>query len=156
MTWYRPPSRTTVAQRTLLSIVLLGMTGQTWCAPPGRLFFTPDERNHLNEARNAGALTRAHAVVPGPQPEAPAATHVTINGIVRRSDGSATIWMNQHPYPTSERANTASSVVQGSTAMLRLPSGKTVRAKPGQDVDLSNGTLHDLSLDKPTAPPLSP
>lgn len=111
------------------------------CAPPsvsaepiGRLFFSPDERATLDRMRqkNGGVATSS--------------AQVTLNGLVRRSRGKTTAWVNQIPQP--EHGNTSGITVLKSTARspvvpLQLPSGKQVHLKPGQTFDTTKGKIRE-------------
>ena len=64
--------------------------------PLGRLFFTPAQRASLDTARaqkTRSTVGTEEGVTekppPPPQPE-----HVTYGGLVRRSDGKTTVWLN--------------------------------------------------------------
>ena len=63
---------------------------------PGRLFYTPAQRNMLNEARihQVTDLPKVSASVAYPAPSAP----VSFDGVITRSDGVATHWINGRPH----------------------------------------------------------
>lgn len=69
-------------------------------ADPGRLFYTPTQRAQL-EARRTGGATRSVAAA---APSAPAAAPVQFDGIVVRSDGRTTTWVNGEARRDDERA----------------------------------------------------
>lgn len=56
-------------------------------APLGRLFFTPEQRTQLD-------MLRTKRVVASQTKEEAAPEVVTYNGIIRRSDGKTTVWVN--------------------------------------------------------------
>lgn len=112
--------------------------------PSGRLFFTPRERAALDRARQQAA---AGAV------ERPAASSLTLNGIVKRSDGRNTLWLNDRPlasdHPKSEVEGTK---IMGLGCTLKLPdSSRAVRLRVGQRFDAGSGTVEE-SNGKPAAP----
>lgn len=63
---------------------------------PGRLFYTPAQRNMLNEARihQVTDLPKVSASVASPASSAP----VSFDGVITRSDGVATHWINGRPH----------------------------------------------------------
>ena len=63
---------------------------------PGRLFYSPAQRNMLNEARahQVTDLPKMSASVSSPSPSAP----VSFDGVITRSDGVATHWINGRPH----------------------------------------------------------
>lgn len=68
-----------VLRAPLLASLLLVAQPEAW-ADLGRLFYTPEERARLDRAPGAGE----------PAAQAPR----TVNGIVRRSDGQGTVWID--------------------------------------------------------------
>ena len=66
--------------------------------PLGRLFFTPAQRAQLDVARKQRARTtlateraeEATSAAPTPQT-------ITYDGVVQRSDGKSTVWINSRP-----------------------------------------------------------
>jgi hypothetical protein len=70
-----------------LLLLTVGVAGECVAADPGRLFYTPAERAKLEAAR-AGNATQAHdAASAGALP-------VRFDGVVIRSDGRSTSWVN--------------------------------------------------------------
>ncbi len=122
----------------------------------GRLFFTPTQRAELDRERVAAATnaSRPAAVQAQPKAKAPPPKMMTLNGIVRRSDGETTVWMNGKPL--HERFGDA-EINAGSIARegvgINLPaSGKQVRLKVGQTVDATSGKVAE-SYDHRTPAP---
>jgi hypothetical protein len=110
--------------------------------PMGRLFSTPAEREQL-DARRAGlpapsVAFAAPLAAPAPPPPIP----VTVDGIVRRSSGKTTVWLNREAQdaPPGSLAGSAAAPAY----RIVLPSGASVAVKPGQKVDLSAGTVNDV------------
>ncbi len=119
----------------------------------GRLFFTPAQRADLDRARVAAATNASRPAAVQAQPKAPPPKMVTLNGIVRRSDGETTVWVNNKPL--HERFGDA-EINAGSIARegvgINLPaSGKQVRLKVGQTVDATSGQVAE-SYDHRTQP----
>ena len=81
-----------------LSICAVALCLTLLCGPGrseelGRLFFTPQERADLDRR----GVQREPAASQAPAET----TQVRLDGIVRRSDGSATVWLNGRPAPPS-------------------------------------------------------
>lgn len=74
----------------VLFLIALGAGGPCLAADPGRLFYTPAERAQLEAAR-AGNVTHAK------QPPSTVAQPLHFDGIIIRSDGRNTSWVNGQP-----------------------------------------------------------
>jgi len=101
----------------------------------GRLFFSPDERAMLDQLRQkSGGSTLS------------ATEQITLNGIVRRSSGKTTTWINQLPQHENETPQ-GIAVRRGQaakpSALLLLPSGKQVNLKAGQTFDTTKGKVRE-------------
>lgn len=100
----------------------------------GRLFSTPQERALL-DARRDGTVVESQppaAPVLPPSPPAP----LQLNGVVQRSNGQTTVWLNDAPL-----AERDGKVQPDRSVQLRLPSGKRVTLKPGQSYDETTGAI---------------
>jgi len=101
----------------------------------GRLFFSPDERAMLDRMRQKSGGTTVSST-----------EQITLNGIVRRSSGKTTAWINQLPQHENETPQGV-AVQQGPTskpsAVLLLPSGKKVNLKAGQTFDTAKGKVRE-------------
>jgi hypothetical protein len=112
----------------------------------GRLFFTPAQREQLDHARRQPIEPDAVGDADR-QPAPPYAQSMAIEGIVRRSDGQATVWINRTPTPVPApgpdmRIGPVGDAGDG--ADLRLPHGdRRVRVKVGQEVDLRSGQVRE-------------
>lgn len=73
-----------------LSTIILGVWGECLAADPGRLFYTPAQRAQLEAAR-ASNVTQARPAAPG------VAYPLRFDGMVIRSDGRSTSWINGQP-----------------------------------------------------------
>ena len=108
----------------------------------GRLFYSPDERAMLDQMRNSNGGKTASPT-----------EQFTLNGIVRRSSGRNTTWINQLPQRENE-APQGIAVQQGAaskpSAQLLLPSGKRINLKAGQTFDATKGKVHE-NYDTPAA-----
>ena len=100
----------------------------------GRLFNTPQERLQLNARRDENPVEAPPAAAP--LPPAPPPAPLQLNGVIQRSNGQATVWVNQAPLPAQD-----GDVLRDRSVSLRLPSGKRVTLKPGQSYDEATGTI---------------
>lgn len=117
----------------------------------GRLFFTPEQRVQLDQLRKQKAV--ASQVRDEPIPET-----VTYNGIIRRSDGKTTIWMNNQPMSAAELRSgqsVAGSVSRDGRIVLQNPqdgSGAKLELKVGQSATLMSGKVDESFSTKNTNP----
>ena len=150
-------------KRFVLSCVLTAAIapGPTVAQEPlGRLFFTPAQRASLDIARTR----RAQTTLPGDRSEDAAATtpvaqSVTFNGMVRRSDGKSTIWINGRPFNESEQTSgpVVGRIRQDGGILLQLPqSGRSMELKVGQTVELLSGTIEEGYSRRPVQPEPKP
>ncbi|MCC7486831.1 MAG: hypothetical protein IT529_17805 [Burkholderiales bacterium] len=130
-------------------VLVLLLAGQPAAAAElGRLFYTPEQRVSLDAAR-AKRQRAAVATEESAQPAAPAAPApeaVTYGGIVRRSDGKTTVWINNRPVTEKEAASTSGvrQVRPDGTVTLRSPqSGRNVNLQVGQRAELTSGTVEE-------------
>lgn len=125
----------------------------------GRLFFTPAQRAKLDQLRNTqrGTLPKAEAepmeqAVPelahAPQP-------VTLNGVVRRSDGSTTIWINEQMHQTGSHSSAKAANSNGVDVILP-ESRRKVRLKVGQTVDPVTGATREKSANSGSSDAATP
>jgi len=117
----------------------------------GRLFFTPAQRASLDVARSQ----RARAALSTEKPEqeaAPVPQTITYSGVLRRSDGKTTVWINNQPVNDQESAGAAAIVGQvrpdGSVTLQVPQSGRSVILKPGQSVELLSGAVEEANSRK--------
>ena len=146
-------NRIRTAGRTVLyGLLLWVMSAQG--AELGRLFTTPQERAMLEKSRHRPAPQvekqpkRIEKKPSSAMEEIKAPPRITINGVVSRTDGTSTVWVNgmnsleddldaQHIYvdPTS---------TQGEKVTIRLPnSPRELRLKPGETYEPSASTVID-------------
>jgi hypothetical protein len=104
--------------------------------PLGRLFFTPAQRGALD----AGKQTR----VKGPARVAQGPREVTLNGVVTRSDGESTVWLNGRPLDKRPASAISATVSRSDPAAARVKLDDTrsaVRMRVGQRLDGSTGKI---------------
>lgn len=110
--------------------------------PLGRLFYTPAQRAELDALRS-----KKNVAPPTPEPAQPAAIPdvVKYDGIVRRSDGRTTVWINNRAVDDGKPAGElplSSRVRPDHRIRLTLPeAGKEIELRVGQSVDVVSGSI---------------
>jgi hypothetical protein len=128
--------------------------------PLGRLFFTPAQRASLDVARSQ----RARATLATEETEetvataAPVPQTITYDGMVRRSDGKTTVWINSRPVVDKGPSPAVVGQVRpdGSVTLQVPQSGRSVVLKPGQSIELLSGAVEERFTRKPPAPEPEP
>lgn len=119
---------------------------------PGRLFTTPEERAMLDRLRAGNPApkprereraSRDTSTVAGP------GRPVRIDGVVRRSRGPSTVWVDGEALPAGGTTAGGLRVRPASKApgavYLKAPDGgRAVRLKPGQRYDPSRGVVTEV------------
>lgn len=136
--------------KVLLPLVAFILVAEAAAAgePLGRLFFTPAQRAQLDAAR--AGKGRA----PAAEAEEPPLPHIiTYGGIVRRSDGKTTVWINNRAVDGDRSADSPALPGEArpdGSVLLRLPhSDRTVRLRVGQSVEVVSGTIEEPYARKP-------
>lgn len=110
----------------------LALAGPCAAEPLGRLFFTPEQRATLESLRLAPATAATAATT----------DRVTVNGIIQRSGGPATVWINGVPQ----------TVPAGSVAGAGKSGGPAVRVPvPGQDGQVKLKVGQTIEISEPAA-----
>jgi hypothetical protein len=97
----------------------------------GRLFFTPAERAQIEQS-----------TIPQPPTLTPSAPPVLeVNGIVQRSDGKGTVWLNRHPIQEDTRQEIIKiNKLHPNSDQVRLNlSQYRLSLRPGQHLDPVTG-----------------
>ncbi len=105
----------------------------------GRLFFTPDQRAQLD-------TLRTKRVVASQTKEEPPPEVVTYNGIVRRSDGKTTVWVNNQAFSEADlrdKPAIAGRVSRDGKIVLQTTQSGNARTqlKVGQTAELLSGQV---------------
>jgi hypothetical protein len=134
--------------RLIVAILLAAVVPLGFAQEPslGRLFLTPEQRATLDNARRNRIRAEALAATVDKKPKIPPARSVTINGIVSRSDGESTIWVNGRPTEGQTEDGMRVTISPGSQSdvVLREPEkGRRVRLKVGQKADLLSGRIQE-------------
>lgn len=125
----------------LAAACLAGAAAQPVNTLPGRLFTTPAERQQLDALRQQGRTGVAPAPVAAPEPPAaplPPPAPVELDGVLRRSNGQATIWIDGEPRELALPAG-----APGGPVAVDID-GRRITIKPGQRYDATNGTVQDI------------
>jgi hypothetical protein len=131
--------------RSLCLLLLALGAAPVWAADAGlgRLFFTPAERQALEEARRRNI--RAEVQATAEKPALPPVRNVTVSGLVRRSDGESTVWVNGKPVDgaTADGLKVRVTAAQGTVIVHEPEKGNTVRLKVGQRADFVTGRVEE-------------
>ncbi len=123
----------------------------------GRLFFTPSQRALLDVAR--GQRTRVtvatEATETAVEVSEPAPQTITYGGMVRRSDGRTTVWLNDRPLDDPKKADGPTIIRQvrpDGAVTLEVPqSSRRVDLKVGQSVEVLSGSVAEGYRRRPAA-----
>jgi len=134
----------------LLLLVIAPVAQAAEAAPIGRVFFTPEQRAQLDTLRTQKAV--ASQVRDEPIPE-----NVTYNGIVRRSDGKTTVWVNNEAMTDAElrvKQSIVGRVDRNGRILLQTPAAGTgpLQLKVGQSAGLLSGKIDETYTSPRPAP----
>ena len=138
--------------RLPIAVLLLATAQLAQAAEPiGRIFYTPEQREQLNTLRSQ--KTVAIQVRDEPVPE-----FVTYKGIVRRSDGKATVWVNNEALSEAElrdKQSIVGRVDRNGQILLQTPQAATgqLQLKVGQSAELLSGRIDEPYAVQRTSPP---
>lgn len=111
----------------------------------GRLFYTPEQRARMDVARQHERSARIDE-----EESAPQSTNILLNGVITRSDGKSTLWINNR---IQNEASQAATVSKGGEVRVVTPGAKrTVPLKVGQSIDMSSGLVEEIYRRPPPAP----
>ena len=152
----------------LMPLVSLMLTGMA-CVPAsavaadglGRLFFAPAQRAQLDTARvqrdRRGGPITAETELPPPQgPDV-----VTYSGVVRRSDGKSTVWINGKPMTERTRDSDVNviGVRRDGAVSVNVPQAdRSASLRVGQSMDVMSGKIEEPYARRETLyrPPAKP
>ncbi|MEQ1773191.1 MAG: hypothetical protein ABL891_05340 [Burkholderiales bacterium] len=112
----------------------------------GRLFFEPAQRAQLDAARKQrdrrSLVTSDAEAIAAPQgPDV-----LTYNGVVRRSDGKSTVWINGKPMTERTRDSDVSVLGMrrdGAVSVTVPQAERPASLRVGQSVDVISGTIEE-------------
>jgi hypothetical protein len=100
----------------LAATLLLAAAGSAWAAPLGRLFLTPERRAILERQRQLNI--QEVQTIEG--------SSVSVDGVVSRSSGRSTVWVNQRP-------QNENSIGTGVTTAVSPANPARVTVTPGEE-----------------------
>jgi hypothetical protein len=124
-------------------------------APLGRLFFTPSQRASLDVARKQ--RTRATVATERTEEDVqPVPQTVTYGGMVRRSDGRTTVWLNDRAINDAKAGSGPTIIRQvrpdGAVTLEMPQSSRRVDLKVGQSVEVLSGSVSEQYRRQTPAP----
>ncbi|MEX0959678.1 MAG: hypothetical protein WDZ63_10370 [Burkholderiales bacterium] len=132
-------------------VLVLGVTGQAIAAEEGlgRLFFTPKQRAALDAGapisrpapKPAAAATAPRRPAPPPAPR-----ELRLGGVVTRSDGERTVWIDGKPYHRDQPDDVRIIIDMADPATVRVqPRGtqSPIEVRVGQTLDRRTGTVRE-------------
>jgi hypothetical protein len=129
---------------TVIALGLVTLPVQAADSAPGRIFFTPEQRAQLDILRKQKAVASQKRDEPVPET-------VTYSGIVRNSDGKATVWINDEALSEAELRNKQSIVGRiGRDGQITLQAPQSaVQLKVGQSATLFSGKVDESFTQRP-------
>lgn len=128
------PDHSMRSLRLVLVAFAFAMPSATSAEELGRLFFTPERRQQLDHQRQFNLEEQRGA------PEAPT---LTINGVVTRSSGKRTVWVNGVPQEDSgvlvsaKRSNPSKVIVDtNDVPATQVSVGNTLNRDTGETADI--------------------
>jgi hypothetical protein len=101
------------------------------------LFFTPAQRSSLDAGKKLKDATAQAPVRRGP-------AVVTLNGVVVRSDGESTVWVNGQSSNRGTIANfSATPSADPSSAQVKVPGSASRKMRVGQQLDTRTGIVRE-------------
>jgi hypothetical protein len=123
--------------------------------PLGRLFFTPAERAQLEMARSTKRAPEPPASQKPAEPPKPETQIITYSGIVKRSDGKSTLWLNSRAADEKEALSglpVSGRVRPDGRVTLQSEGGGTIDLKVGQRAELTTGRVSEARPPEKAAP----
>ncbi len=144
----------------LILVLLTVVTGPTLAdAVFGRLYTTPKQREQLDEARNrkpqAGIVViteQTPDLTPSIEAAPGVGQSITLDGIVYRSDGKNTAWVNRNSTNEGHLETLFTKVsekdVRSNQVKITLPDNQTrIDLKVGQQYDVDSKEVRDMMKD---------
>ena len=144
-----------IAARALPLICMLSIANAAAAAELGRMFFTPAQRATLDNARKQNIRAEIGNENEQQPSAAPVPQSVSVNGVIRRSDGKNTIWLNNRVVNEQQPGGLNAAIGKGDNRVrLNVPeSGRNLDLKVGQTVEIVSGTIEESYLRRPAAKP---
>ncbi|MDD5404381.1 MAG: hypothetical protein PHZ14_07560 [Sulfuricella sp.] len=119
----------------------------------GRLFFTPEQRARMDVARQQ---ERSISIDTEQPDNAPLEANITLNGVITRSDGKTTVWINNKEQ-SGEKAGSGIAVPgrgkpAGQVSVTTPDAKRSIQLKVGQSLDLNSGQVEESYRRAPLQP----
>jgi len=119
----------------------------------GRLFFTPEQRARMDLARQQ---ERSIKIETDQQENEPPAASITLNGVITRSDGKSTVWINNKEQIGDKTGSGVAVPGRGKPAgqvsVITSDAKRAIPLKVGQSIDMSSGKVEDAYRRTPSQP----
>jgi hypothetical protein len=138
-------------------LTMLSIANVAGAADLARMFFTPAQRATLDNARKQNIRSEIGNDGEQQPAAAPVAQSISVNGLIRRSDGKNTIWLNNRIVTEQQPgALDASLGKSDNRVQLKVPdTGRKLDLKVGQTAEIVSGTIEESYLRRP-APKMDP
>lgn len=134
----------------LTAFLMLVLAGSAAGAEIGRFFFTPAQRAALDAARKQNVRVEigneeTEKPPTAAAPAAPLPQTIRFNGVIQRSDGKNTVWLNNKPVTESTSGGLNISTNRNDPRLkLQVPeSGRSMDLKVGQSAEIVSGTIEE-------------
>ncbi len=138
-------------------LFMLLMSQSTLAQFHGKIFTSPEERAHLDALRDNFLKNTQEKgfdiqeAAPPPLPETAeqeaadtAPIEYALGGILTRSDGSHTVWLNNQPVAEANLSSNMRLAIDGPLVVLRIAIGTSrFQLKPGQTLKASTGEIQE-------------
>ena len=132
----------------MLMVIAWMLAPSAGCADEalGRLFYTPEQRARMDVARQHERSVRIDE-----EESPPRSANILLNGVITRSDGKSTLWINRR---VQNEASQAVTVGKSGEVRVATPDARqTVRLKVGQSLDMASGQVEEGYRRPPPVPP---
>src|SRR3982750_2606590 len=133
-----------------LAITVFGLAACSAAAEElGRMFFTPAQRATLDVARKQNV--RIEIEPSNEPPPARLPQDVSVNGVIRRSDGKNTIWLNNRAVNEQQTSDVEAKLGPSDNKVhIRVPeNGRSVEVKVGQTIEMLSGSIQETYVRRP-------
>jgi hypothetical protein len=131
------------------AVVFAGIAPAPAAEPLSRLFITPEVRARLEARRQSKVPETAVSQTEVPEVEEPVASFLTVQGVVVRSGGRRTVFINGVPY-TGQGAPKGTELAPGNlpaeVAIVPTEGAAAVQVKVGQSLDKNSLAIDDALL----------
>lgn len=145
--------RSDSAKILALLLVFLPSLGMAAEQSMGRLFFTSEQRARMDVARQHERSIKIEAEQ---QDNEPPAANITLNGVMTRSDGKTTVWINNKEQ-SGEKAGSTVAVqgrggARGQISVITSDAKRAIPLKVGQSLDVASGQVEEAYRRAPPQP----